>query len=90
MNSTDTALSLHDSPSAAATTRTVTFAPLLVRMQDVAELTSLSQRTLKRLVADSAIWGIVRIGRSVRFDRALVEDWVRHGCPRSAGPKRKT
>jgi hypothetical protein len=61
--------------------------PLLCTQNDVAMLAAISKRTVKRLTAEDAIWGIVRIGRSVRYNLDQVRDWIRAGCPRT--PRRK-
>jgi excisionase family DNA binding protein len=55
---------------------------LLWTLSHVAVATSLSSRTIKRLVAERAIPGIVRVGRALRFDRRKVEEWISRGCPR--------
>jgi excisionase family DNA binding protein len=45
-------------------------------IRDVASMTKLSERTIGRLAAAGAIPGLVRIGRSLRFNRRLVDEWL--------------
>ena len=60
-----------------ATTRT----PLLVDATVVAELLGISPRTVWRLLSAGKLPKPVRLGRSVRWRKRLVEDWVSQGCP---------
>lgn len=63
--------------------------PMLAKMPAVVRLTTLSLRTVKRLTAANEIWGIVRVGRSVRYDLDEVRDWIKAGCPRAARGRSK-
>jgi len=45
-------------------------------VRDMASLLKLSERTITRLAAVKAIPGLVRIGRSVRFNRRVVDEWL--------------
>jgi excisionase family DNA binding protein len=47
----------------------------LLRVDEVAKVLAISERSVHRLVDDGAI-AVVRIGRSVRFDPADVHDFV--------------
>jgi excisionase family DNA binding protein len=59
--------------------------PLQLTIEQAAIITSYSIRTLKRLVASGEIPGVTRVGRCLRFNRKLVEEWIADGCPRPAG-----
>jgi excisionase family DNA binding protein len=62
---------------------------LLLAADQVAELLGLSVRSIKRLSSEGTLPGVVRIGRSVRFSRAALEEWVGRGCPPAKGPRRR-
>jgi excisionase family DNA binding protein len=64
--------------------------PRLMTVRQLAAWLALSERTIKRMVAAQEIPGIVRIGRSVRFDRNQVETWVSRGCPRLRSVVKRT
>src|SRR5262245_58319635 len=53
-----------------------TFEPLLWTLEQASQALGLSERTLKRRAADGTIPGVVRIGRSLRFSRRALEDWI--------------
>ena len=56
--------------------------PLLLALPEVAELLSLSKRTVKRMTAEGAIPGVCRpYGRAVRYCRRTIEEWIGRGCP---------
>jgi excisionase family DNA binding protein len=60
--------------------------PLLIDLDTLCRLLSVSRRTGKRMVAEGAIPGICRpFGRSVRFELAAVRAWISKGCPRVKG-----
>jgi excisionase family DNA binding protein len=63
--------------------------PLLLTRAQVAVLTALSERTIKRMTAESGLPGIVHIGRSVRYSRRAVEQWVERGCPQLGAGRRR-
>ena len=54
---------------------------LLLRKARVANLLGVSLRQVDRLVAAGLIPPPVRLGRSVRWVRATLDEWVRAGCP---------
>ncbi|MCI0462087.1 MAG: hypothetical protein L0Z62_34475 [Gemmataceae bacterium] len=54
---------------------------LLIDMAELARLTSLSIRTLRRLDASRDIPGRVAVGRRVLFQTEIIRDWVRAGLP---------
>ena len=62
--------------------------PLLLTMEQAAELLGVAHRTIKRMVTERTLPGIVRLGRSVRISRPELEDWIRRGCPKINGKKR--
>jgi excisionase family DNA binding protein len=45
--------------------------------KDMASMLKLSERTITRLAAAKAIPGLVRIGRNVRWNRRVVDEWLR-------------
>jgi excisionase family DNA binding protein len=64
--------------------------PRLLTTAQLAALLALGDRTIKRMTAARELPGIVRIGRSVRFDRNQVEAWVSRGCPRLRSVAKRT
>jgi predicted DNA-binding transcriptional regulator AlpA len=54
---------------------------LLIDMADLAHLTSLSVRTLRRMDSARDIPGRVAIGRRVLFQTEIIREWVRAGLP---------
>ena len=58
---------------------------LAIDITDLATLTSLSTRTLRRLDAGRAIPGRVSIGRRVLFQTEVIRAWVRAGMPDREG-----
>ena len=48
---------------------------------DVGVKLDVSDKTVRRLNDAGKIPGAMRIGRLVRFDLAVVDDWISHGCP---------
>lgn len=62
----------------------------LVDMNQLAELTAFSTRTIKRMLAMNEIPGVVRlqggsVKRAVRFRASEVLRWIEAGCPRQSG-----
>ncbi len=56
--------------------------PLLLTREEVAELLQLSGRTVKRMTSEGRIPGVCRpYGRTVRYCRRTIEQWVSDGCP---------
>jgi predicted DNA-binding transcriptional regulator AlpA len=54
---------------------------LLIDMAELAQLTSLSVRHLRRLDSSRDIPGRVAVGRRVLFQTEIIRDWVRAGLP---------
>jgi len=54
---------------------------LLVDGQETARITSLSLRTIERLVSMGRFPRPVRLGRRRLWDRRKLEEWVAAGCP---------
>jgi hypothetical protein len=54
---------------------------LLIDMAELAHLTSLSVRHLRRLDSSRDIPGRVAVGRRVLFQTEVIRDWVRAGLP---------
>jgi len=54
---------------------------LLIDMADLAHLTSLSVRTLRRMDASRDIPGRVAVGRRVLFQTDVIRAWVQAGLP---------
>jgi hypothetical protein len=54
---------------------------LLIDTAELARLTSLSVRTLRRLDSTRDIPGRVAVGRRVLFQVGVIRDWVRAGLP---------
>jgi hypothetical protein len=54
---------------------------LLIDMTELAQLTSLSVRHLRRLDSSRDIPGRVVVGRRVLFQMELIREWVRAGLP---------
>ena len=55
--------------------------PLLIDMAQLAHLTSLSIRHLRRLDSSRDIPGRVAVGRRVLFQTEIIREWVRAGLP---------
>lgn len=53
----------------------------LVTVKAVAGMLSVSQRQVWKLYASGRIPAPVRLGRSVRWRRLEIEEWVAAGCP---------
>jgi hypothetical protein len=64
----------------------LTLLPLLLDLQALAQLLSVSEVTCKRLAADGTLppGAVVRLGRRRLFSRPLIERWVADGCPSHA------
>jgi hypothetical protein len=54
---------------------------LLIDMAELAHLTSLGVRTLRRLDSSRDIPGRVVVGRRVLFQTEIIREWVRAGLP---------
>lgn len=55
----------------------------LLKIGDVCELLKISKRSVWRLISAGQFLPPVRVGRSVRWRRAEVEEWVKKGCPKN-------
>ena len=55
--------------------------PWLIDMAELAWLTSLSLRTLRRMDSAGDIPGRVTVGRRVLFQTETIREWVRTGLP---------
>src|SRR5262249_30693357 len=53
---------------------------LLVTRRELSVLTSLHVRTLARMDAANEIPGRVQVGRSVRYNLAVIRQWIDCGC----------
>jgi excisionase family DNA binding protein len=63
--------------------------PLLIDAADVATLTGLALRTIRRLDAAGRIPDKVRIGRMVKFQAEEVRRWIAAGCPTTLPQSRR-
>jgi predicted DNA-binding transcriptional regulator AlpA len=64
-------------------------AALLLTKDDIAALMQISTRQLERWASARIIPGRSQLpGRSVRYNRSAIEEWIRQGCPRPAGKRR--
>lgn len=54
---------------------------ILLRAQHVAKLLNISTRTLWRLEAAGKLIGPIKIGRSVRWRKDELMQWIAAGCP---------
>lgn len=57
----------------------------LISVEQVAEMLSISVRTVWRLVSTHRIAPPLRIGRLVRWRLVDVVDWIKNGCPAMNG-----
>ena len=55
--------------------------PQLISASQLAEMLSLSKRTVWRLVAAGKIIEPIRLGTNVRWKLADIEKWIESGCP---------
>ena len=55
--------------------------PLLLTVEELAQLLSLSERTLWRLRSAGALPKPVKLGNSVRWVRVEIQNWIEAGCP---------
>jgi len=53
----------------------------LFTIQDVAEMLQVAVRTVRRLRSTGKLPQPVTIGRSVRWRREDLEEWIAEGCP---------
>ncbi len=55
--------------------------PALLTPEDVARILSCSPRTVNRLATSGRIPKPVRLGRLVRWNRQIIDEWIAAGCP---------
>lgn len=60
---------------------TVGDVPLLLTADGVAALLGVGKRHIDGLRAAGKLPAPIRLGRSIRWSRAELEAWARHGCP---------
>ena len=53
----------------------------LLSIAQVARLVGVSQRTLRRMIAEDRTPQPVRIGRAIRMRASEVDLWIKLGCP---------
>lgn len=64
-------------------------APRLLRAAEVAARLGITQFAVYRMAREGRIGGVVRMGRSIRWHAAELEDWLRAGgtdARRESGP----
>jgi len=66
-----------DEPSSEA----VVTEPLLISVDQLADLLQVSTRTCWRLLSASALPQPIHVGSSVRWRMAEVKQWISEGCP---------
>lgn len=54
----------------------------LLKTDEVADMCKVSPETIRRLADAGAMPRPVRLGRSVRFRRKEILNWIEKGCPR--------
>jgi predicted DNA-binding transcriptional regulator AlpA len=59
--------------------------PLLVGVETVAQLISVSTRSVWRLVSAGKLFRPVRVGNAARWPYAQLKRWIELGCPPVAG-----
>ena len=62
--------------------------PLLISVETLAEMLDISPRSVWRRLSSGEMIEPIKIGKSVRWRRQEVIDWVEAGCPNPA-PERK-
>jgi excisionase family DNA binding protein len=55
------------------------------RTIELSAMFQVSKRTIWRRADAGEIPGQLRIGRSVRWSKAVVDEWIKAGCPRPRG-----
>ncbi len=53
----------------------------LIRIEELADLLSLSKRTVSRMMSSGRMPAPVRLGGSLRWQIDDVEQWIAKGCP---------
>jgi excisionase family DNA binding protein len=57
----------------------------LLSVADLSKRLNCSERHIRRIV-DSGALTPIRLGRILRFDAELIENWIQQGCPRAGSP----
>jgi len=60
----------------------------LLTTDDLARLLNCSPRSIRRLADQGSVPRPVKIGRLVRWRRAVVDEWLAEGCPTLARRRR--
>jgi excisionase family DNA binding protein len=63
------------------TIQTAATFPLLISVESVADLLGISPRSVWRRLSSGEMIEPIKIGKSVRWRRQEVIDWVEAGCP---------
>ena len=63
--------------------------PPLMTVFEVAKVLRISTRSIWRLVTSSKLVEPIRIGGSIRWRRADLQDWISRGCPPVQSPSPK-
>jgi predicted DNA-binding transcriptional regulator AlpA len=61
---------------------------LLLALPDVARTANCSGRHFQRLVAAGLAPEPIKLGSLVRWPKAVIEEWIRQGCPEQGEPLR--
>lgn len=65
-------------------------APLLVGVEQVATLLSVSRRTVWRLVSEGKLIAPIHIGRAARWQYGQLKRWIEQGCPPASSPGKES
>lgn len=68
--------------------RSTTADPVLLNVDDVAALLSVSPRTVRRMADNGAMPRSLRLGSLIRWRRSDVDRWIADGCPSCRGTRR--
>jgi len=60
-------------------------APLLLDIDEVARLLSVSRTSVKRMRSERAMPEPVRVRGGLRWRRVDIEEWIDAGCPQNGG-----
>ncbi len=63
--------------------------PSLVPVDTVARMLDISVRSVWRLLSAGKLVAPRRLGRSVRWSRSEIREWIKAGCPPLISPSRK-
>lgn len=65
---------------ASTSTATLKGEVVLISSSELAKMLSVSVVTIRRLCDEGKVPGLVRLGRSVRFQKNVCIDWINAGC----------